>query len=50
MLTVTGVWASSFVADIIMTGYSPSPYIHAAMMAIIGALFGREIIGKDYDR
>lgn len=46
MLVVTGVWAASFIADIAITDYHPSPYIHAAMMAIIGALFGREMLGK----
>lgn len=46
MLVVTTVWAASFVADIALVEYSPSPYIHAAMMAILGALFGREMIGR----
>lgn len=49
MLVVTSVWAASFVADIAMAEYSPSPYIHAAMMAILGALFGREVIGRGGD-
>lgn len=45
MLTVTFIWAASFIADVLLEEYSPSPYIHAAMMTILGALFGREIIG-----
>lgn len=47
MLTVTFIWAASFVADVALDGYAPSPYIHAAMMTILGALFGREIIGRN---
>lgn len=36
-LTVTGVWAVSFLADIAMTSYEPSPLIHAIMLTVAGA-------------
>lgn len=49
MGAVTTIWALSFIADIIIADYSPSPYIHMAMMAVLGALFGREVLGKDGD-
>lgn len=47
MYVVTTVWAASFLADIMIQTYEPSAAIHAAMMAILGALFGREVIGKN---
>lgn len=46
MGVVTGIWALSFIADIAIGDYSPSPFIHMAMMAILGALFGKEVLGK----
>lgn len=49
MGVVTSVWALSFVADIFIDSYEPSPFIHMAMMAILGALFGREVLGKGND-
>ena len=48
MGVVTGVWALSFLADIFVGGYEPSPFIHMAMMGVLGALFGRDLLrGND---
>lgn len=44
---VLSVWVFSFIADIYIEGYEPSPFIHMAMMTILGALFGREVLGKN---
>lgn len=49
MYVVTSVWAASFLADIFIDTYEPSPFIHMAMMSILGAIFGREILGKEND-
>lgn len=43
-LVVTTVWALSFVADIFITGYDPSPFIHLAMMTVVGAIFGKNFL------
>ena len=40
-ITVTVVWATSFIADIFIPGYDPSPFIHLAMMTVVGAIFGK---------
>lgn len=45
-LVVTGVWALSFIADIILTSYEPSPYLHAIMMTVAGAAFGGSLLKK----
>lgn len=50
ILTVTAVWAASFVADFIVDGYEPSPLIHGAMLITIGAVLGISVVrpgGKD---
>jgi hypothetical protein len=43
-ILVSLVWAISFVADILIAGYDPSPFIHLAMMTIVGAAVGRGFI------
>lgn len=43
-ITVTVIWAASFVADIFVRDYDPSPFLHLAMMTIVGALFGRQFM------
>jgi hypothetical protein len=43
-LIVTIVWAASFVADIFISSYDPSPFIHLAMMTIVGAIFGKNFL------
>lgn len=41
---ITGVWAVSFLADIIPAiEYEPSPFIHAIMLVVVGAIFGVQI-------
>jgi hypothetical protein len=45
-IVVTLVWSASFIADIAMESYDPSPLIHLAMMAILGAVFGLQIKRK----
>lgn len=47
MYLVGGVWLASFVADISLATYQPSPFIHTAMMAVLGALFGNEVLGRN---
>lgn len=46
-IVVTCVWAVSFLADIAMKTYEPSPYIHVIMMAVAGAAFGGGLIRKN---
>lgn len=43
ILAVTVVWVGSFVADILLPTYDPSPYVHVAMMAVVGAATARHI-------
>ena len=43
-ILVSLVWAISFVADILITGYDPSPFIHLAMMTVVGAAVGHGFI------
>lgn len=46
---VAFVWGVSFIADIAIKDYDPSPFIHAMMMTVVGALFGRKILGTNGD-
>ena len=46
---VTTVWAITIIASIVKPNYNPPPTVHLAMMAIVGALFGRQVLGKAYD-
>lgn len=42
---VTFVWAASFIVDIIPSiPYEPSPFIHIAMMGVIGSVLGIGVI------
>lgn len=41
---VTVVWAASFIADIALAEYSPSPFVHMIMMGLAGATFGQGFI------
>jgi hypothetical protein len=44
-IVVALVWSASFVADIMLgPDYEPSPYVHFAMMLVLGAYFGRQIV------
>ena len=51
VVLVSAVWGASFIADILIEDYNPSPYVHFAMMAVVGAATGRYIVmrngGKD---
>lgn len=47
MYLVGTIWSLSFIADIVLDAYSPSPFIHMAMMSVLGALFGKEILGRN---
>lgn len=49
IVVVVLMWAATIVADIILPDYNPPPQAHLAMMAIVGALFGKQVIGKAYE-
>ncbi len=39
-LVVTVVWAMSFLAPVVLTGYAPPVELHVVFMAVLGALMG----------
>jgi len=41
---VSGVWTASIMADIFVKPYDPSPFVHMAMMAVVGAVVGHGFI------
>lgn len=41
---VSTVWGISFIADIVLKTYDPSPFIHLAMMTVVGAVVGHGFI------
>lgn len=43
---VTTVWAVSFIADILLPNYEPSPLLHLIMMTVVGAAVGRGFINS----
>ena len=43
VIAVTAVWVASFLADVVLPAYEPSPYTHAAMMAVVGGATARYI-------
>jgi hypothetical protein len=45
-LVVTVVWATSFIADIAIPEYSPPVYIHVAFMAVVGSIFGFQVVSR----
>ncbi len=45
-IVVTAVWAVSFIADIALSSYEPSPYLHVIMMMVAGAAFGTNIVRR----
>ena len=49
-IVVTVVWTVSFVADIVLKSYDPSPFIHLAMMAVVGAAFGSSVLKGGDDK
>jgi hypothetical protein len=50
VVVVTCVWAVSFIADIVLDAYEPSPFIHGAMMLIVGGATGRYIVLRNGSR
>lgn len=49
-LTITFVWATSFLADIILKeAYDPSPYVHLIMMSLVGSALSRNFLKKGND-
>jgi uncharacterized membrane protein len=42
-IVVTFVWTASVLADILLPSYDPQPYVHFAMMAVVGAAFGASV-------
>lgn len=50
-VVITIVWATSFLADIFIKDYDPSPFVHFLMMVVAGGAFGHAYIrnGKDSD-
>ena len=47
VIAVTAVWVLSFLADIVLPIYEPSPYVHVAMMAVVGAATARYIYQRN---
>jgi hypothetical protein len=45
---VSLVWAASMIADMVNKDYDPPPAINVVMMAVLGALFGKQVLGKAY--
>lgn len=43
---VATVWATTVIAGIMIHDYTPPPTVHLSMMAIVGALFGRQVLGR----
>lgn len=45
-ILISVVWTVSFIADIVVADYDPSPFVHLAMMAVVGAAFGHTLITR----
>lgn len=43
-LIITTVWAGSFVADIVVADYTPSPFLHMIMIGLAAAVFGSNFV------
>lgn len=43
-ILVSVVWTVSIIADIFVQGYDPSPFVHMAMMAVVGAVVSHGFI------
>lgn len=41
-LLVSAIWSGSIIADFYSLDWEPSPFIHFAMMGILGAIFGKQ--------
>lgn len=45
-VVVTVVWAASFIADIVLRDYDPSPYLHFIFAMIVGSAFGTKFLNR----
>lgn len=43
-------WLVSFVVDIVVPTYDPPAAIHAALMVVVGALFGHSVLSRKDDK
>lgn len=54
-VVITSAWTISFLVDIVVKDYDPSPTVHGLMMLVAGAVFGEGLFrrrgdqGKDDD-
>jgi hypothetical protein len=39
-VTITGVWASTYIASIFIHSFTPSPYLHALMIGLATSIWG----------
>lgn len=46
---VTLVWSANFLAAILLPKYTPPLFVHIAMMAVIAAAFGINLVQKKED-
>ncbi|MGH2374566.1 MAG: hypothetical protein ACRDIC_14750 [bacterium] len=47
-ILVSVVWAVSFIADILIPTYDPSPFVHLAMMTVVGAAFSHSVLRRNH--
>lgn len=45
-VVITGAWTISFLVDIVVETYDPSPSVHALMMIVAGAVFGEGLFRR----
>lgn len=43
-VVITAAWAISFLVDIVVKDYDPSPSVHGLMLLVAGAVFGEGLI------
>lgn len=43
---VATVWAASMLGDVFVKAYDPNPMVHAAMMLVLGTVFGVQVVRK----
>lgn len=46
-IVVTTVWSLSMAMDAINAGYDPPAGIHAALMVVLGGIFGARLAGRE---
>jgi hypothetical protein len=47
VLSVTGMWIVSMIAELFISDYDPPASVHVAMMAVVGAATGRYIVMRN---